>query len=302
MATQRQIAGTYDYMDRFFRLVLGEYGDCSGAFYDGDFSKTLEQAQRAKHDYALDSLGCAAGSRMLDIGCGWGPMLNAIRVRGGHGVGYTLSPQQAASCRRHGLEVYLADWKELRGEELGRFDGVVSLGAFEHFCSREEYEAGQQAEIYGRFFELCGGVLQTGGRLFLQTMTWGEAAPRCEDVSLDAPKDSNAYVVALLSKFYPGSWLPYGLEQIARSAGPYFRLVSSNNGRRDYIETIDQWNRKINPFSLPKLIEMLRLVPAYAGDSEFRWKVKSLTRYGGCNRECFVRRIMEHERIVFERT
>ena len=301
MATQQQIAETYDYMDRFFRLILGEYGDCSGAFYDGDFSKTLEQAQNAKHDYALDNLRLGEGSRMLDLGCGWGPMLNTLRKRGGHGVGYTLSPQQAESCWRNGLEAHLGDWKDLEASKLGRFDGVVSLGAFEHFCSIEEYKAGRQTEIYDRFFRLASGVLPAGGRMFLQTMTWGEAVPRCEDVSLEAPKDSNEYVVALLSKFYPGSWLPYGLEQIVDCAKPYFRLVSSNNGRRDYIQTIDQWNQRINPFSLPKLLEMLKLLPAYLSDSEFRFKIKSLMRYGGCNRECFVRRIMEHERIVLER-
>ncbi len=301
MATQLQIAETYDYMDRFFRLVTGEYGDCSGAFYDGDFSKTLEQAQKDKHGHALDNLGLGQGSRMLDLGCGWGPMLNAIRERGGHGVGYTLSPKQAASCQANGLEAHLEDWKDLDPRTIGRFDGVVSIGAFEHFCSIEEYKAGRQTEIYDRFFHLCSGVLPPSGRMFLQTMTWGEAAPRCEDVSLAAPRDSNEYVVALLSKFYPGSWLPYGLEQIVDCAKPYFRLVSSNNGRRDYIETIDQWNRRINPFSLPKLLETLKLVPAYVRDSEFRFKIKSLMRYGGCNRECFVRRIMEHERIVFEK-
>ena len=301
MATQRQIAETYDYMDRFFRLILGEHGDCSGAFYDGDFSKTLEQAQKDKHDYILDNLGLGKGSRMLDIGCGWGPMLNAIRERGGYGVGYTLSPQQAESCCRSGLEVYLEDWKDLEPLEIGRFHGVVSLGAFEHFCSIEEAKAGRQTEIYDHFFRLCSDVLPPGGRMFLQTMTWGEAAPRCEDVSLAAPKDSNEYIVALLSKFYPGSWLPYGLDQIVDCAKPYFRFVSSNNGRRDYIETIDQWNRRINPFNLSRLLEMVKLVPAYISDSEFRFKIKSLMRYGGCNRECFIRQIMEHERIVFEK-
>src|ERR1700709_1739599 len=151
MASQPQIAETYDYMDRFFRLMLGEHGDCSGAFYDGDFAKTLERAQRDKHDYALDQLALGRGARMLDLGCGWGPMLNAFRERGRHGVGYTLSPQQAASCARNGLEVYLDDWKNLSARKLGSFDGVVSLGAFEHFCSIEEYKAGRQAEIYDRF-------------------------------------------------------------------------------------------------------------------------------------------------------
>jgi len=37
---------TYSLIDRIFRLSLGELADFSGAKYDGDFSLSLEQAQR----------------------------------------------------------------------------------------------------------------------------------------------------------------------------------------------------------------------------------------------------------------
>lgn len=57
MATDDQIASTYDYMDRIWRLSLGDYDDITAALFDGDYSKSLEQAQRDKHDYILRQLG-----------------------------------------------------------------------------------------------------------------------------------------------------------------------------------------------------------------------------------------------------
>ena len=61
--------------------------DFSGAKYDGDFSLSLEQAQRRKHEYVAEQLGIGPGRRVLDLGCGWGGLLDYIRGRGGIGVG-----------------------------------------------------------------------------------------------------------------------------------------------------------------------------------------------------------------------
>jgi len=48
---------TYSLIDRIFRLSLGELADFSGAKYDGDFTLTLEQAQRRKHEYVAGQIG-----------------------------------------------------------------------------------------------------------------------------------------------------------------------------------------------------------------------------------------------------
>jgi hypothetical protein len=85
MATQQEMEATYNYMDEIFRLSLGETGDLTCAMYNGDFSKTLAQAQRDKHAYVLDALNFHTGFRMLEIGCGWGPMLEAAEERRGQG-------------------------------------------------------------------------------------------------------------------------------------------------------------------------------------------------------------------------
>ena len=148
MASSAELDFTYSLIDRVFRLSLGEMADFSGAKYDGDFSLTLEQAQRRKHDYIAEQIAIQAGGRVLDLGCGWGALLDDIRQRGASGVGVTLSKAQVSSCRRHGLNVQLRDARRVTRNAFGQFDAVASLGAFEHFCSVEDYRAGRQDQIY----------------------------------------------------------------------------------------------------------------------------------------------------------
>src|SRR2546430_15889530 len=109
MADREDLEFTYSLIDRIFRLSLGELADFSGAKYDGDFSLSLEEAQRRKHEYVAEQIGIEAEKRVLDLGCGWGPLLNFIRSRDAAGVGGTLSPAQAPPCRRKGLGVRLPD-------------------------------------------------------------------------------------------------------------------------------------------------------------------------------------------------
>ena len=43
--------------------------------YDGYSSLSLEDAQRRKHDYVAEQIGICPGRRVLELGCGWGPLL-----------------------------------------------------------------------------------------------------------------------------------------------------------------------------------------------------------------------------------
>jgi cyclopropane-fatty-acyl-phospholipid synthase len=198
--------------------------------------------------------------------------------------------------------VHLFDGREVTRERFGAFDAVISLGAFEHFCSPDDYRAGRQEALYRAIFERVASVLPEGGRLYLQTMVYGrnmispeEAVAALEQLP---PKGTDAWYLALLSRQFPGSWLPWGQEQVVRCAEPAFRLLSSVSGRLDYIETITQWNARIGRRSLRKSLLKLRLVPRYLMSADFRLAFAS---GASANKVCFERELLDHYRMVFEK-
>jgi cyclopropane-fatty-acyl-phospholipid synthase len=298
MADRDDLEFTYSLIDRIFRLSLGELADFSGAKYDGDFTLSLEEAQRRKHDYVAEQIGIEPGRRVLDLGCGWGPLLDFVRGRGATGLGLTLSSAQAASCRRHGLDVHLHDARDVTRESFGPFDAVASLGAFEHFCSPEEHRAGRQEEIYRALFARVASLLPQGGRFYLQTMVFGRSMIPIDRIDIHAPRESDAWYLALLGRQFPGSFLPYGQEQIIRNAEPHFRLVSSVSGRLDYIETIRQWRKRFAAPSVRKRLLKLQLLPRWLTSADFRL---AFTSGVSANSVCFERQLLDHYRLVFEK-
>jgi cyclopropane-fatty-acyl-phospholipid synthase len=298
MAERNDIDFSYSLTDRVVRLSLGELADFSGAKYDGDFTLTLEEAQRRKHDYVAEQIGIEPGRRILDLGCGWGGLLNYIRSVGATGVGVTLSSAQMEACRRHGLDVHLQDARQVTRETFGPFDAVASLGAFEHFCSPEDYRAGRQEDIYRGLFERVAGLLPDKGRFYLQTMVFGKNMIPVEEIDRHAPRDSDAWYLAMMSAAFPGSFLPFGQEQVVRSAAPHFRLVSSVSGRLDYIETIRQWDKRTEAWTPRLALLKLRLLPRWLTSPDFRF---AFTSGVSSNSVCFERELMDHYRLVFEK-
>jgi cyclopropane-fatty-acyl-phospholipid synthase len=276
---------------------MGEMGDFSGAMYNGDFSMTLEEAQENKHRYIVENLNITPESRVLDMGCGWGPLVSYISNEvGADCIGLTLSEGQAKACRKNGLNVHIKNCLEVTPDDFGTFDAVASLGAFEHFCSVAEYKAGKQEEVYQKIFQTVYDLLPPGGRLFLQTMVFGKNMIDYEDIDDQAPKGSAAHVLALMEKQFPGSWLPYGSEMVIENAEPQFKLISKNSGRLDYIETIGEWEKRYRAFDLEKYAFFLSLIPRYLTDSNIRALFSTSP-----NKICFEREIFEHYRMVFEK-
>jgi cyclopropane-fatty-acyl-phospholipid synthase len=300
MAEKKDLDFTYTTIDKIFRLSIGEMGDYSGAKYDGDFSMSLEDAQKAKHKFIADSLHIKKGSKVLDMACGWGPFSRYItQERGATSIGLTLSEGQAEACRKNGLNVLVKDCRYVKPEDFGMFDAIACIGGLEHFCSVEEWKAGKQEQVYRDFFQTLYDLLPKGGRFYMQTMTFSKNMVDYEKCDINAPKDSAEYVCALMIKEFPGSWLPYGPEMVIRNAEPHFKLISQSSGRLDYIETIGQWRKRFRKFSLKKYLLYLSLIPKYLTDKEFRHLVSIFSV--SPNRVCFEKEIMDHYRLVFEK-
>ncbi|HXA01495.1 MAG TPA: class I SAM-dependent methyltransferase [Cytophagaceae bacterium] len=299
MATKQDLDFTYTTIDEIFRLSFGEMADYSGARFDGDFSLSIEEAQRQKHKFIADSLNVKAGSKVLDMACGWGPYLNYVKSIGGKGMGVTLSSGQAAACVRNGLDVKVMDCRKITPDMYGTFDAVSCIGGLEHFCSVEEYQAGKQDDIYKNFFKSVSDLLPQGGRYYMQTMVFSKNMIPFEKIDINADKNSDSYTLALMVKQFPGSWLPYGDEHVIRSAAPYFKLISKSSGRLDYIETIKRWRKNFRKFNLKKYLLYISLIPKLFTDKEFRHQVAVFRT--SPNKICFERETMDHYRLVFEK-
>lgn len=300
MAEKKDLDFTYTTIDKIFRLSIGETADYSGAKYDGDFSMSLEEAQRAKHIFIADSLNINEGSKVLDMACGWGPFSKYITLeREAKSIGLTLSQGQAEACQKNGINVIVQDCRYVKPDDFGIFDAITCIGGLEHFCSVEEWKEGKQEKIYSDFFQTLHNLLPSGGRFYMQTMTFSKNMIDFEDFDVHAKKGSAAHVCALMVKEFPGSWLPYGPEMVIRNAEPFFKLISQSSGRLDYIETIGQWRKKFRKFNLKKYWLYLSLVPKYITDKEFRHRV-AIFRISP-NRVCFEQEIMDHFRLVFEK-
>ena len=300
MAEKKDLDFTYTTIDQIFRLSIGETGDYSGAKYDGDFSMSLEAAQKAKHKFIADSLHIKEGSRVLDMACGWGPFSKYINEeRGATSMGLTLSEGQAEACRKNGLNVIVKDCRYVKPEDFGKFDAITCIGGLEHFCSVEEWKAGKQEKVYSDFFQTLYDLLPVGGRFYMQTMTFSKNMVDFDELDVNAEKGSAAHVCALMVKEFPGSWLPYGPEMVIRNAEPRFKLISKSSGRLDYIETIGQWRKKFRKFNSQKAFALPFSGAKYLTNKEFRHQVAIFKI--SPNRVCFEQEIMDHYRLVFEK-
>jgi 2-polyprenyl-3-methyl-5-hydroxy-6-metoxy-1,4-benzoquinol methylase len=93
-----------------------------------------------------------AGLRFLEIGCGYGDLLNAIRCLGGDVVGAEIGPQGDEARKRFGIQIVNGPLRADLFEQ--KFDCIYSYGCLEHILELEE------------FFDTCRSLLSDGGLFF----------------------------------------------------------------------------------------------------------------------------------------
>jgi cyclopropane-fatty-acyl-phospholipid synthase len=233
-AAPADIRAHYDAGNAFFALFLDETLSYSCALFAAGV-EDLAAAQRAKMDWHLDRAHVGRDTRLLDIGCGWGGLLErAVWERGAvRAVGLTLSEAQAAHIRTVAaprIEARLEHWAD--HAPTGPYDAIVSVGAFEHFAEPGLNAAGRIA-AYRTFFSRAAALLRPGGRLSLQTIAYPEAFDR-------AAYDASDYGAFVRARIFPGSDLPT-LREVLTACDPVFEPEIVRNDRRDYARTTRHW-------------------------------------------------------------
>jgi cyclopropane-fatty-acyl-phospholipid synthase len=231
-------------------------------------------AQRRQAEYLLDQIECRAGSRVLDIGCGYGRILDAAASRGAMATGLTISPPQVAANRARGLDVELCNYRNLfrdGGFDAWEhaFDGIVANGSLEHFVQAEEAAAGLADDIYTEFFEICRRLLRPGGKLATTAIHWrfeGQMHPAAMIGDPDRwPKGSLNFHLCNLHRSF-GGWYP-APGQLERCSAGFFELAAAEDGTRDYHLTSEHWLRRIrralvfDPRSWPTALRTLIRMP-----------------------------------------
>ena len=98
--SRRNISAHYDLGNAFYTLWLDETMNYSSAWFDGDRTQSLAQAQLAKMQRAIAATGVKPGERLLEIGCGWGAVAESAAREGIAVVG---KPAPPASVVTRGL-------------------------------------------------------------------------------------------------------------------------------------------------------------------------------------------------------
>jgi cyclopropane-fatty-acyl-phospholipid synthase len=219
----------YDAGNEFFALFLDRSMTYSCGFFGGG-ARTLEEAQEAKLDLVASKLRLRSGTRVLDVGCGWGSFaIHAARKHGATVLGITLSQPQAALARQRVADAGLAERVEIRVADYRQlherpFDAISSIGMVEHVG---EPRVDEYARTLASLL-VPGGLLLNHGIAALGTE---------EDASGDA--FTNRYV------FPDGEPLYLSRIQLAlERAG----LISEHveGFARDYSLTLTHWARRLD--------------------------------------------------------
>jgi cyclopropane-fatty-acyl-phospholipid synthase len=228
----------YDVGTDFYGLWLDSTLTYSAALWDRqlddtDDVKTLHAAQLRKLDFAAELAGARGARRVLDIGCGWGSLLERLVNAHGveHATGLTLSPAQASYARTRDPEritIELQGWREHRADEP--YDALYCIEAFEHF-GRPELTHQARMQAYGEFFSRCHALLAPSARMYLQTSAYGDAE------RTQGPR-------FLRDEVFPQSDLPR-LSEICQAADRRFEVLEIRNDRADYERTLKAWGRAL---------------------------------------------------------
>ncbi len=165
------IAHHYDLSNQLFELFLDPTLSYSSALFTVDeldrrpARDDLHVAQHRKIDRLLDQAGVGDGTRLLEIGSGWGELAIRAARRGASVTTITLSTEQkaladqriAAAGLSDRVSVELCDYRGVGGQ----YDAVVSVEMIE--------AVGWQ--YWRTYFETIDRVLAPGGRVAIQAIT-----------------------------------------------------------------------------------------------------------------------------------
>ena len=228
--SRKNIHAHYDLGNEFYRLWLDPGMAYSSAWFEGDTTRPMAQAQAAKMRRALRESGIQPGQRLLEIGCGWGGLAELAATEFGvHVTGVTLSAEQLAYGQARLREAGLDARAQLRFQDYRDIDD----GPYDAICSIEMFEAVGR-EYWTSYFDTLNRQLKPGGRACIQSIT-------IRDDLFDRYVRGTDFIQQYI---FPGGLLPSQSQfrEQARRAGLVVECELCFGG--DYAETLRRWRER----------------------------------------------------------
>ncbi len=224
--SRRNISAHYDLGNGFYALWLDETMNYSSAWFDGDRTKPLAQAQTAKLRRAIAATGVQPGQRLLEIGCGWGAVAESAASDGIAVVGLTLSTEQLAWAKARLVHAGVAQHADLRLQDYrdvpdGPFDAIVSIEMFEA-VGREYWDA---------YFQTLHRQLKRGGKACVQVIV-------IRDDLFERYASSADFIQRYV---FPGGMLPSTALFVEHAQAAGLRVIDRLAFGADYAETLRRW-------------------------------------------------------------
>ena len=224
--SRRNIHAHYDIGNHFYRLWLDPSMTYSSALFNEE-QYSLEQAQQAKYARIYSQIDGHAGSKILEIGCGWGGFAECATKLGAHVTGLTLSTEQLEFARARLADAGLDQHADLRLQDYrdteGEFDAIASIEMFE--AVGENY--------WDSYFSCVAQRLKTGGKACIQTIT-------IADELFERYRKGTDFIQQYI---FPGGMLPSPTVFRARAEKHGLDVVDECAFGLDYARTLSLWDQ-----------------------------------------------------------
>ncbi|RDH75033.1 methyltransferase domain-containing protein [Mycolicibacterium moriokaense] len=228
---RQNIAEHYDLSNALFGEFLDETFTYSSALFDAlpASRAQLADAQRRKIDRLLDSARVGPGTRVLEIGTGWGELCIRAAARGAHVRSVTLSAEQQQLARERIADAGLADRVQIDLLDYrdvdGCYDAVVSVEMIEAVGYR----------FWPTYFSALDRLVSPGGRVAIQAITM-------PNNRMMASRNTYTWIQKYI---FPGGLLP-SVEAIMGVTERHTRLrtVEMASMGPHYAETLRLWRER----------------------------------------------------------